>query len=466
MVCAQVGGDRARVWRPLAGAGTATVTGLGSALVEVFMIRERSFVSDLRLVLGHAERLTGCRFEVFRADTGRPAHFTLSLVPPPPRAPVLFHAGQVGYVGYLSVVAWRRILGDQGLDVENHSRRICLRLLADHLLCLGRPAAAIAAIARAKAGLPPGSLFEGMRQLLPAGDAASFEAATFSPEHYFPLAFQGLAHEFAHHIGGELRERIEGHRLLTPESLAAMVRQNIEFFEAGRESMPVPSDLRGHEDEFIKELPGMLEEVARRAGGATLREEIIADLGALPILWNACLDAAAPLAREPLVSCHIFATQMMLAKMALMITHFVELSSRRFEESAIEPPDMMEVLIGISTRFRVIMELLLRDGGDLGWLGIAARTGEGDGLVLVRGALEMVQAMFRGALAADESAKSSDFVDAALVREFVDDPANLSPLAADNWAFWRLADDLRLRSPELDLVRERRPNVAPSDRYR
>jgi hypothetical protein len=462
MIRAQVGGDPARIRRPLVSRRDREEgsDAPSPAFVEISMIRESSFTADLGLVIAHGEQLTGRTFEVFRADTGRPGHFTLACSLP--RAPVLFHAGQVGYAGYLSAVAWCHILDDENLDVEDHTRRICLRLLADHLLCLGQPRAAISALARARTGLPSHALFEGFRQRMPPSDAAAFEAASYSPEHYFPLAFQGLAHEFGHHVSGDLRGRIEAHRLLEAASLADAIRQNIEFFEAGRGAVPVPSDLEGHEDEAIAMMLREIEDLARR-GSKALREEIIADLAALPMLWKACLDAAVPLARNPFVSCHIFAAQAVLAQVALMITYVVGLMARRFDTSPLTPSEFVEALIGITTRMRVVSEVLLRDGGDLGWLGIDARTGEGEGVQLLTAALPLCERFMRGALAADECVKASDFMTETLVRNFVEDAANLTPLSGDTSAFLKLADDLQLRSPELDRMRERRPDPALFD---
>jgi hypothetical protein len=252
------------------------------------VMREAQFKADLALVLSVARPLTARAFSLYRAESGRPMHITLTNEDNEP-APVLFSARSATYAAYFSHIASKQLgtLVDT-LRFDEQIQRVCLRMLADHLINRGKTREAFACFFSA---WEPDSHNIATRTWMaaPPGRASLWDE-TRSPHFYFPLIYFALAHELGHHSRLDISAGISEHPAYSVGALTKELLSVGRRFEVGfREAHARESSMNAKAN-----YPDVIDFISSNAAdwAVGLRSELLADLVGVRIIWSACVEAS------------------------------------------------------------------------------------------------------------------------------------------------------------------------------
>ncbi|MCP3370665.1 hypothetical protein [Bradyrhizobium cajani] len=250
-----------------------------------------TFKRDLAAIIQSAKSVTSCKFSVYRADGGLPAHFTIKSGNGEP-VPVCYSARAAVYAQLFSHVASLYLGGSThipGFDIGDQFRRICLRLMADHLLHAGELVAAVACFAAARNH----ALYDPFVQGRPMADG--FVQIRWhsvqTPAFYYPLWYFAFAHELGHRAEPELIPQIWDYKRVSHAAACTELENSARSSERDYKGLHAADVARGKADavypgclvdEFRQKIPSWVKD---------LRSEMLADHVATKLIWEVCVDA-------------------------------------------------------------------------------------------------------------------------------------------------------------------------------
>jgi hypothetical protein len=281
-----------------------------------------TFKRDLAAIIQSAKSVTDCKFSVYRADGGLPSHFTIKSDDDEP-VPVCYSARASVYDQLFSHVAMLHLGGSThipGFDIGDQFQRICLRLLADHLLHEDELVAAVACFAAARHG----ALYDPFVQGRPVSDglAQIRWRSVQMPAFYYPLWYFAFAHELGHRAKPELIPQIWNCERLSHAAARTQLESCAQSKERDYQVLHAADVARGKADAVY---PGYLVDEFRRkipSWVKDLRSEMLADHVATKLIWEVCVSAGRRERKEqPNIS--VFFCEMLLSLAYLLACQIV-----------------------------------------------------------------------------------------------------------------------------------------------